>query len=129
MASKTTNRFWHSSESSWTTLWCDNQSSIHISLSRVENQRTKHIEIHMHFIRRLIQDGLLRLEYLSTERKVADIFTKPLTSPRFLQLRSILGVKEVVSGGYIETYYLPFFMLFSLFMGGSFSYMFSPFLE
>jgi hypothetical protein len=83
----------------------------------------------MHFIRRLIQDGLLRLEYLSTRRKVVDIFTKPLTSPRFLQLRSILGVKEVVSRGYIETYYLHFFMVFSLFMGGSFSYMFSPFLE
>jgi hypothetical protein len=53
----------------------------------------------MHFIRQLIQDGVLNLEYLPTEAQVADIFTKPLASPRFLQLRLMLGVKEVVSGG------------------------------
>jgi hypothetical protein len=53
-----------------TTLWCDNQSVIHISRNRVEHQRTKHIEIHMHFIRQLIQDGVLNLEYLPTERKL-----------------------------------------------------------
>jgi hypothetical protein len=69
-----------------TTLWCDNQSAIHISHNPVEHQRTKHIEIHMHFIRQLIQDGVLSLEYFPTEEKVVDIFTKPLASPHFLQL-------------------------------------------
>lgn len=53
----------------------------------------------MHFIRQLIEDGALNLEYLLTEAQVEDIFTKPLASPRFLQLRSMLGVKEVVLGG------------------------------
>jgi ATP sulfurylase len=82
-----------------TTLWCDNQTAIHISRNSIEHQQTKHIEIHMHFIRQLIQDGVLPLEYLPTEAQVADIFTKPLASPLFVQLRLMLGVKEVVFGG------------------------------
>lgn len=49
-----------------TVLWCDNQSPIHISHNPVEHQRMKHIELHMHFIRQLIQDGVLILEYIPT---------------------------------------------------------------
>ena len=84
-----------------TTLWCDNQSAIHISKNPIQHQRTKHIDIHMHFIRQLIQDGVLNLKYLPTEEQVVDIFTKPLASPRFLQLRLILGVKSL--GGCLES--------------------------
>lgn len=87
-----------------TTLWCDNQSAIHISRNSVEHQWTKHIEIHMHFIRQMIQDGSLILEYIPIEEQVVDIFTKPLASPRYLQLRSMLGVKEVVLGGLSEAF-------------------------
>lgn len=50
-----------------TTLWCDNQSVIHISRNPMEHQHTKLIEIHMHLIRQLIQDGVISLEYLPTE--------------------------------------------------------------
>ena len=53
-----------------TFLWCDNQSVIHISRNLVEHQRTKHIELHMYFIRHLIQDGSLSLEYIPTIEQV-----------------------------------------------------------
>jgi hypothetical protein len=82
-----------------TTLWCDNQSAIHISHNPVEHQRTKHIEIHMHFIQATHPGWCSLLGVLPTKEQVADIFTKPLASPCFLQLRSMLGVKEVVLGG------------------------------
>jgi hypothetical protein len=53
----------------------------------------------MHFIRHLIQDGVLNLKYFPTEAQVANIFTKPLETPRFLQLQLMIGMKEVISGG------------------------------
>eukprot|EP00253_Pinus_taeda_P031244 PITA_31244 len=33
-----------------TTLWCDNQSAIQLCKDPVQHQRSKHIELHMHFI-------------------------------------------------------------------------------
>jgi hypothetical protein len=78
-----------------TLIWCDNQSVIHISKEPVEHQRTKHIEVHMHYIRQLIHDKIIDLQYCRTELQVADIFTKPLTKTRYVQLRTLLGVKEV----------------------------------
>ena len=47
-----------------TFLWCDNQSAIDIAYNLVEKQQTKHIELHMHFIKYLTQDGSLSLEYI-----------------------------------------------------------------
>ena len=69
-----------------TILWCDNQSSIHIFCNPVEHQHTKHIELHMHFIYQLIQDGVISLEYIHTHAQVADIFTKPFGSHHYLQV-------------------------------------------
>lgn len=59
-----------------TILWCDNQSAIHISRNLVEHQNTKHIELHMHFICQLIQDGVISLEYIPIDTHVVDIVTK-----------------------------------------------------
>eukprot|EP00253_Pinus_taeda_P005131 PITA_05131 len=59
-----------------TTLWCDNQSAIQLCKDPVQHQRSKHIELHMHFIRKLIHDHVLEVQYCSTDDQVADIFHK-----------------------------------------------------
>eukprot|EP00253_Pinus_taeda_P034512 PITA_34512 len=82
-----------------TTLWCDNQSAIQLCKDPVQHQRSKHIELHMHFIRKLIHDHVLEVQYCSTDDQVADIFTKALTEAKFTKLRYMLGVKEVVTKG------------------------------
>ena len=82
-----------------TTLWCDNQSAIQLCKDPVQHQRSKHIELHMHFIRKLILDHVLEVQYCPTDDQVADIFTKALTEAKFTKLRYMLGVQEVVTKG------------------------------
>eukprot|EP00253_Pinus_taeda_P011391 PITA_11391 len=82
-----------------TPLWCDNQSAIQLCKDPVQHQRSKHIELHMHFIRNLIHDHVLEVQYCSTDDQVADIFTKALTEAKFTKLRYMLGVQEVVTKG------------------------------
>ena len=54
----------------------------------------KHIELHIHFIRNLIHDRVLEVQYCPTNDQVVDIFTKALTEAKFTKLRSMLGVQE-----------------------------------
>ena len=59
-----------------TVLFCDNKSDINISIDPVTRQRTKHVEIHMHYVRELVHDRTIILQYCLTDDQIADIFTK-----------------------------------------------------
>eukprot|EP00253_Pinus_taeda_P031783 PITA_31783 len=82
-----------------TTLWCDNQSVIQLCKDPVQHQRSKRIELHMHFIGKLIHDHVLEVQYCSIDDQVADILTKALTEAKFTKLRFMVGVQEVVTKG------------------------------
>ena len=73
-------------------MFCDNTSAINISNNPVMNSKTKHIAIKYHFVRELVQDKEIRLEYVHTKEQIVDIFTKPLLKDAFLYLRGKLGV-------------------------------------
>ena len=63
------------------TIYCDNLNSIHLAKNPVFHARTKHIEVHYHFVRERILSGEVELVHVSTDRQIVDIFTKPsLTS-------------------------------------------------
>ena len=74
-----------------TVLFCDSQSAIKISTDPVTRQRTKHVEIHMHYIRELVHDRTIILQYCPTNEQIADIFTKIFLEKKFTYLRSLLG--------------------------------------
>ncbi len=57
--------------------------------------RTKHIEVHYHFIREKVLAGEIDLIYVNTEDRVADIFTKVLGAEKHHRFRSMLGVMEL----------------------------------
>ena len=56
------------------------------------HSKTKHIAIKYHFLRELVHEKEVRLEYVNTKEQIVDIFTKPLPKDAFLYLRGKLGV-------------------------------------
>ena len=70
----------------------DNNSAIALSKNHVFHKRTKHIDIRFHFIRELVNDKEICLEFCRSEDQLADIFIKPLAKDTFQYLRSYLGM-------------------------------------
>ncbi|XP_019179912.1 PREDICTED: uncharacterized protein LOC109175117 [Ipomoea nil] len=73
------------------TLWCDNLGATYLCANPVFHARTKHVEIDYHFVRDKVASGDFLVNYVSTADQLADIFTKPLPSPRFTTLRDKLN--------------------------------------
>jgi hypothetical protein len=57
-------------------IYCDNISSILLANNLVYHARTKHIEVHYHFIREKVLAKEIDLIHVSIEDQIADIFTK-----------------------------------------------------
>ena len=73
-------------------IYRDNTSAINISKNSVMHTTTKNISIKYYFLRELLQDKEVRLEYVNTKKKIVDIFTNLLPKDAFLYLRCKLGV-------------------------------------
>ena len=73
-------------------LYCDNISSINVSKNPVMHIKTKHIAIKYHYLRELVQDKDMKIEYVNTKEKIVDIFTKILPKDAHEYLRGKLGV-------------------------------------
>ncbi|KAL5747198.1 hypothetical protein ACOSQ2_024495 [Xanthoceras sorbifolium] len=56
--------------------------------------RTKHIELDLYFVRDKVLQRDLIVNHVPSFDQTADIFTKPLSTPRFLFLRSKLNVTD-----------------------------------
>ncbi|GKA56406.1 ribonuclease H-like domain-containing protein [Tanacetum coccineum] len=52
-------RLLHTPLSSATLVYCDNVSAVYLSCNSVQHQRTKHIEIDIHFVRDLVAIGII----------------------------------------------------------------------
>ena len=77
-----------------TLVYCDNISAVYMSSNPVQHQRTKHIEIDLHFVWERVAIGDLRVLHVPTSSQYADIFTKGLPSSVFTEFRSSLNVQS-----------------------------------
>lgn len=71
-------------------LNADNQSAIQMVKNGQMSKRSKHIEVRYHFISEKVNEGLVKLEYCSSENQIADILTKPLNVNKFARFKSQL---------------------------------------
>jgi histone deacetylase 1/2 len=65
-----------------TIVYCDNVSAQYLSTNPVQHQRTKHVEIDLHFVREKVALGEVKVQHVPSSSQFADIFTKGL--PRVL---------------------------------------------
>jgi hypothetical protein len=84
----------HSPLSRSTLVYCDNVSAVYLSTNPVQHQRTKHVEIDLHFVRDYVAVGAVRVLHVRTTSQFADIFTKGLPSSTFAEFRSSLNISS-----------------------------------
>jgi hypothetical protein len=86
----------HHPPTSATIVYCDNVSAMYLSSNPVQHQRTKHVEIDLHFVRDRVALGEARVLHVPTSSQFADIFTKGLPTSVFQDFRSSLNVTSNV---------------------------------
>ena len=86
-------------------LWCDNVSALALASNPIFHARTKHIEVDYHFIREKVLSKELKVHFISTLDQIADIFTKALSSPCFLDLaHKLMGVPPLNLRGDVKAH-------------------------
>ncbi|KAK4354767.1 hypothetical protein RND71_026961 [Anisodus tanguticus] len=71
----------------------DNISAIYLSHNLVQHQRTKHIEMDIHFVRIKVSLGHVKVLHVPSLYQYANIFTKGLPRQLFLEFRSSHSVR------------------------------------
>jgi hypothetical protein len=78
-------------------VYCDNVSAVYLSSNPVQHQRTKHVEIDLHFVRERVALGEVRVLHVPTTSQYADVFTKGLPTSVFTEFRYSLNVRGAPS--------------------------------
>ncbi|GKD82530.1 ribonuclease H-like domain-containing protein, partial [Tanacetum coccineum] len=76
-----------------TLVYCANVSAVYLSSNPIQHQRTKHIEIDLHFVRDFVARGHVWVLHIPSWYQYADIFTKGLPSMLFTEVHSSLSVR------------------------------------
>jgi hypothetical protein len=84
-----------------TPLFCDNQGVIKLAKNPIFHECIKHVEVHCHFIRQLVEDGSIELQYCLTGDQIADILTKALGREKYVKFLDKLVVisRLTIKGG------------------------------
>ena len=77
-----------------TTICVDNQAAIFLAINPAVEQRTKHIDIHHHYICEQVETKVIDLYHIAGDENPADLFTKPLPVVKVEKFRSLIGLTQ-----------------------------------
>ena len=75
-------------------LYCENQSAIRLMENPVFHVRTKHVEVHYHFIKEKVLQEEIEMRQIKTDDQVADLFTKSLSTGKLEMFRRQLDIVQ-----------------------------------
>ncbi|KAH9649108.1 Integrase catalytic domain-containing protein [Citrus sinensis] len=73
---------------------CDSSSTIYLSKNPAHREKTKHIDIKLHFIRNVISKGVISMVKVHTDDNPADMLTKVVTTAKFKSCLDKAGLSE-----------------------------------
>ncbi|GJW67090.1 copia protein [Tanacetum coccineum] len=77
-----------------TLVYCDNVSAIYLSGNLVQHQRTKQIEMDIHFVREKVARDEVRVLHIPSCYQIADVFAKGFPRIPFEDFRNSLSVRS-----------------------------------
>ena len=79
-----------------TTTYIDSQSALAVGRNPIFHARTKHIEVHYHYVRERLSAGETNLVYVPTQDNLVDLFAKALPCEKFEAFCKALGLLPFV---------------------------------
>ena len=76
-------------------VFSDNQSAIHLIRNQGFHERTKHIDVWLHFIREVVNSQKVKVVKVHIDDNPADFITKPITSTKFDKCMNLIGVSKL----------------------------------
>ena len=73
-----------------TPLMVDNTATIDLAYNPEFHNRTKHIDRRHFFVRELVEEHVINVQYVNSANNLADFFTKALPPKHFFKLRNII---------------------------------------
>lgn len=64
-------------------VYCDSSSVIYLSKNPTQHEKTKRIDIKLHFIRNVISKGVIRMVKVHTDNNPANMLTKVIPTTMF----------------------------------------------
>ena len=91
-----------------TEIWEDNASCILMSENPTNRERSRHVDVRVHFLRDMVRDGAVKLVKCAGPKNVADALTKSLPKPAFHKHREFMqGTAQSFSAFFASAHVAP----------------------
>lgn len=76
------------------TVYCDSSRALHLYKNPTHHERTKHIDIKIHFIRNKVSKGAMKMSKVHTDESPADMLTKVVSIAKFKMCLSLASLVD-----------------------------------